>query len=166
MIKLEKPTLKELSYRQELLADKDTMEYNAGYDLPMDNYDYKTGCFDFTEKRWIDWYDRVVNNPKNFYAYVLCNSKPVGEVFLAEDGEISIIIQAKYRSKGYAKQALKLLIDKAFNSYKKQTLVNNIPEDRKNSVNLFKNLGFNVESSYNILRFNKEQKILLIKLKR
>ena len=38
------PSLEELSYREKLLSQPETMAYNRGYDLPFEGYDRTTVC--------------------------------------------------------------------------------------------------------------------------
>ena len=42
-----KPELKDYWYEQKLNEDKDTMSYNAGYDINLEGYDYDTGIILF-----------------------------------------------------------------------------------------------------------------------
>jgi RimJ/RimL family protein N-acetyltransferase len=165
-ITLKTPSLADLSYRKQLLSNPETMEYNSGYDVSYYGYNYDTGCIDFNESKWNNWYSRQVKNSNKFYAYVYNNKTPVGEVFFSEEGSVSIIIEAKYRAKGYAKQALKLLIDKAFNEYGLKQLKDSIPENRIGAVKLFKDLGFTIKDTYEGTRFNKPEKILILELNR
>ena len=41
------PKLEEYYYEQKLLSDKQTMSYNAGYDVSFSGYHYDTGRIDF-----------------------------------------------------------------------------------------------------------------------
>jgi len=41
------PKLEDYYYEQKLLSDKDTMNYNAGYNVSYKGYHYDTGCIDF-----------------------------------------------------------------------------------------------------------------------
>lgn len=163
---LKTPLLKDLQYRQDLLSDPDTMGYNSGYELGLDNYNYETGCIDFDKSRWNDWYERKVNCPRAYYSYVYSDEIPVGEVFCSESGEVSIIVESKHRSKGYAKQALDLLIPILFENFEYKTLSDNIPEYRKGAVALFKSYGFKVKDTDKTLRFGKEEIGLLLELKK
>ena len=51
-VSLYRPGLEELSFRQELLADPDTMAYNHAYG----------GTIRFPRERWVDWYARWVED--------------------------------------------------------------------------------------------------------
>lgn len=163
-IYLKTPKLEDLAFRKELLSDPDTMEYNAGYDLNFDGYDYDTGCIDFDESKWSDWYKNRVGNKESFYAYIFHNELPVGDVFFSDKGSVSIIMSAKYRNKGYAKEALRLLIDKAFNEYDMMVLSDDIPEDRIGSVKLFEKMGFKAARTYENAKFGKPENVLVMEL--
>ena len=47
-VTLHRPALEELSFRQSLLSDPDTMAYNHAWG----------GTIDFPQERWEDWYGR------------------------------------------------------------------------------------------------------------
>jgi diamine N-acetyltransferase len=65
------PTIEELDYRQKIMSDPETMSYNKGYDLDFDGYHKDTGCIDFPESEWLDWYEYFVGcEPERFYAYI------------------------------------------------------------------------------------------------
>ena len=49
------PSLEELSYREKLLSQPETMAYNRGYDLPFEGYDRTTGCIAFPREKWAEW---------------------------------------------------------------------------------------------------------------
>lgn len=44
------PKLEDYYYEQKLNEDPSTMNYNAGYDLPLQGYHYDTGCIDFPKQ--------------------------------------------------------------------------------------------------------------------
>ena len=50
--------LKDYWYEENLLSDKDTMNYNAGYDVNYSGYHYETGCIDFKEETWQEKYNK------------------------------------------------------------------------------------------------------------
>ena len=59
MLKLIKPEIGQLEYRQKLIADSDTMAYNVKWG----------GTIDFPPEKWEKWYERCLNdaNGKQFY---------------------------------------------------------------------------------------------------
>ena len=111
-IKLVKPKLNELSFRQKLLADEDTMSYNHAWG----------GTIEWPQHEWKDWYDHWVINQRNqrFYRYLLDEDikEYVGEIAYHYDVErninvANIIILAKFRRKGYGNIGLNLLCGSA-----------------------------------------------------
>lgn len=58
MIELYIPRQDELWFAQKMLADPDTMSYNANWAVTYDGYHRETGCVDFPESEWADWYNR------------------------------------------------------------------------------------------------------------
>lgn len=149
-LKLIEPSLEELSYRKKLLFDPETMNYNKGFELGFKEYDNETGCIDFQKSKWNDWYNSWINRePDRYYAYLVeeNNYCPVGEVAIRFDEEkvthiISIIIEAKYRGKGYGSEGLKLLLEKAFFELGLEKVSDEFPESRTAAVKLFKDFGF------------------------
>lgn len=142
MLKLIKPEISQLEYRQKLIADRDTMAYNAKWG----------GTIDFPPEKWEKWYERCLNdaNDKQFYRYIYSEEDNcfVGEVAYRYDegyGEYiaNIIIEYKHRGKGYGGEGLRLLMDAAkANGVAK--LCDDIAADNP-SIALFKEMGFSEE---------------------
>lgn len=145
------PTFEELGYRQKLLAQPDTMTYNRGYKLEIENYDNETGCIDFRKEYWMDWYSRWVSNePQRYYAYLaqIKSNNYIGEVCFHYDKNmnyhyIGIVIEAKYRGNGYCSEGLLNLSKKAFVDLNIDKLRNDIPIERKSAILGHKKAGFN-----------------------
>lgn len=70
-IKLHKPTVDELWFREKCMSDPNTMAYNAGYDVGFEGYHKDTGCIDFPQDKWQEWANTKLNNSDFFYAYIL-----------------------------------------------------------------------------------------------
>lgn len=148
------------------MSDPETMDYNKGLDLGFKGYDNETGCIDFKESKWNDWYNCWINmEPDRYYAYLVeqANNCPVGEIAIRFDEEkatyiISIIIEYKHRGKGFGREGLKLLLDKAFIELGLEKVTDEFPESRTAAANLFKDFGFKVVENKN--------KTILIELSR
>lgn len=116
------PKLEDLWFQQKMLADPATMSYNTNWDVSYDGYHRDTGCVDFPESEWADWYARWIGQePKRFYAYVRRTSDGawIGNVNFNYDAnkdwwDMGVVVYAPYRGKGYATPALKLMLDRAF----------------------------------------------------
>ena len=111
-VKLVKPELEELGFRQALLADEDTMSYNHAWG----------GTIEWPKREWKDWYDYWIAEAedKRFYRYLLDADigEYVGEIAYHFDDErriymSDVIILAKFRGKGYGSIGLNLLCDAA-----------------------------------------------------
>lgn len=142
-IELYIPTENELAYRRHLISDKETMDYNVGYG------DNGTGCYYQTIEQVRDWYKNWNNGTDNYYAYIICkdDNTPIGEVDIHWSGYcqkhiIGIVIEAKYRGKGYAEKALNLLCDVAFNELNLEKIYDDFPETRKAAEKAFSKVGF------------------------
>ena len=62
-----KPELKDYWYEQKLNEDKDTMSYNAGYDINLEGYDYDTGIILYPKERWELMYERRKTEKIEFF---------------------------------------------------------------------------------------------------
>lgn len=111
-ILLVRPELEELSFRQSLLADEETMQYNRAYG----------GTISFPHERWKDWYQRWVaeDSPDYFYRYLLDTEQReyVGEVAYHRDVErgfylCDVIVMARFRGRGYGREGLEALCQAA-----------------------------------------------------
>jgi len=144
------PALADMPYRQRLLSDPETMAYNRGYDLAFDGYHPDTGCIDFPEANWEDWYAAWVGRaPERFYAYARHTSLGfVGEVDLrgTELGayEMGVVIEAKYRGRGFGKAALSLLMDVAFEQLSAREVRNDFEEERHAALQAHRDCGFEI----------------------
>lgn len=148
-LQLKIPTLEDLKYRKQLLLDPDTMNYNKGFEK-FCGYNRDTGCIDFNEDKWINWFNQWINNvPERYYAYIIKMDEniPIGEVALryVKDKEaycVNIIIEEKYRGNGYSEEALCLLIDIAFQEFDAKKVFDDFPETRVSAEKVFQKLGF------------------------
>jgi RimJ/RimL family protein N-acetyltransferase len=146
---LHTPTKNELEYRIHLLADADTMSYNARWS------EDGTGRIFVTEEQVREWHDRISESGM-YYAYVMANGQPVGEVNIHKNGEIGVIIEAKHRGKGYGEQALKLLCEKAFCELGMGLLTDDFSAERTAAEQTFASVGFERVSSA-LVRLTREQ---------
>lgn len=138
-ITLHRPTIDELSFRQQLLSDPATMAYNHAWG----------GTIDFPPERWAEWYARWVEEPsgQRFYRYIYDAAEDVfaGETAYHFDGELNtflcdVIVRASCRGRGYGRRGLELLCEAAkLNGIER--LSDNIAADNP-SVSLFLRCGF------------------------
>lgn len=116
------PKLEDLWFYRSMIEDPQTMSYNVGWDVDFDGYHRDTGCIDFPEEKWADWYQHWVGcEPMRFYAYIRRSSdgKWIGDVNFHYSQEkdwwdMGIVLYAPYRGRGYAVPALRLMLDHAF----------------------------------------------------
>ena len=144
------PLFKELEYRQNFLSQEETMSYNKGYNLGTENYNNKTGCIDFSEKYWDEWYSKWISERKDrYYAYIVNSTTGdfLGEVcfYYEEENDlhrIGIVVENKHRGNGYCSKALIKLADTAFHDFDVKKLRNVIPLDREAAIRGHKKAGF------------------------
>lgn len=105
-LKLVKPEVSDLWFKQNLLSDEATMAFNARFG----------GCLDFPEERWKGWHQKWIGdgNPDYFYRYLFSEREGsfVGEIAYHREGErylCDVIVLAKYRGRGYGARGLELL---------------------------------------------------------
>ena len=132
MIKLYKPNINELWFKEKMMSDDDTMSYNHG-------------TIAFPESKWDSWYQRWMMEDKHFYRYICNDDTFVGEVayYLDLEREIyitDVVVYAPYRGKGYGHQGLSLLCETSKNNGVME-LYDDIAIDNP-SINLFLKHGF------------------------
>ena len=168
-ISLYVPEVEDYYYESKLQSDPKTMSYNAGYDVSYYGYHYDTGCIDFPKEKWEETYNKRINENK-YFAYIKDNdiNEYVGYVnYHYNKNEnryyCGILIEYKYRGKGYSKEGLKLLIKEAKkNNITK--LYNSFEDDRHGALKVFESVGFKVEEYQTWKKFNKEVKGVLVKI--
>ena len=144
------PSYEELWYRQRLMQDPVTMSYNKGYNLDFDGYDRETGCIAFPESEWADWYAWFIGQePLRYYAYIVRKTDGafIGEVNVHKSPdapwyEMGIVLEAKYRGKGYSGEALHLLLRHAFEEMNAGAVRNSFETTRTAAVRLHLAAGF------------------------
>ncbi len=107
MLKVYKPELKELWFRQLMLSDEETMSYNHTWG----------GTIPFPEERWAEWYDRWVvrTEGKRYYRYIMDDTGEfLGEIAYHYDLQIdgfvaNVLVYANYMGRGIGSAALELL---------------------------------------------------------
>lgn len=168
-IELIVPKIEEYYYEQKLNEDPNTMDYNAGYDVSYYGYHYDTGCIDFPKERWKEVYQKRIDENK-YFAYIkdIDINTYVGYVnyqYNKEDNryECGVLIEGKYRGKGYSYSALKKLCEVAFNSGIEE-LYDNFELSRDSALKVFKKVGFKVIKETTWKKFNKEVNGVIIKL--
>ena len=166
MLKLVKPNLEDYWYEQKLQSDPKTMNYNAGWDVNYYGYHYDTGCIDFPEERWKETEERRKReNIIFFYIYDTDINSYIGYCHYKKSDrcDIGILIEDKYKGRGYGKKGLILLCQKAFND-EIDKVYDSIEYSRKNAIKLFKSIGFKEEKEETYNRFGKEEKGALLSL--
>ena len=147
-IYLKVPNKEDLKYRKEWLNDPKTMSYNAGLDLNIKGYDKSTGTISKTDSELLEWYDKWIGHePDRYYAYIYVKDieEPIGEIYYYPDGDIhstGIVINYKYRGKGYSYNALIELEKIAFEKNNISELSDMVPLDRVGAIKTFKKAGF------------------------
>lgn len=132
------PTMDDLWFREEFLADPETMSYNHAYG----------GTIPFPREKWAAWYDRWVTHHegKRFYRYLMREDGTfVGEIAYHLDEErgmylADVIVHAKYRGHGYGRAGLELL-GRAAKDNGVRVLYDDIAIDNP-AVKLFLQCGF------------------------
>ena len=163
------PKIEDYWYEQKVQSDPLSMSYNAGYDVSYYGYHYDTGCIDFPKERWKETFDKRINENR-YFAYIKDNdiNEYIGYVnfqYNKNDDryECGIVIESKYRGKGYAKKTLELLCDVAKKSGINE-LYDSFEIDRDNTLNVFKSVGFEVVEEQSWKKFSKEVKGVLVKI--
>lgn len=151
-IKLYQPSLEELSYRQDLLSQKETMSHRKNMMAKSDKYNPETGCIDFPKEDWKLWYQEYSNDDSEmFYAYIVNNKNEfVGDAsfYKSNDGncyDMHVLIEAKHRNKNYGTNALNQLIELAFDKYHLKEIQFFVKNTDLVSLNLCESTGFKLK---------------------
>ena len=126
-----------------MMSDPETMAYNAPW-FPPD------GCIPEPESGWQDLQESWIGKePERFYAYLQrkCDGAFVGDVNYHENPEhgwwdMGIVIYAPERGKGYGRQGLSLLLDRAFRTDGISRLHNDFEVSRLAAYRAHKAVGF------------------------
>jgi len=163
------PKLKDYWYEEKIESDSLTMDYNAGYDVSYYGYHYDTGCIDFPIEKWNDVFNKR-KEENRFFAYIKDNkiNEYVGYVNYQYNKnnnrfECGILIESKYRNKGYSKIALKLLCDIAKKNGIKE-LYDTFELERTNVLKLFQEVGFEIVEELPLEKFGKKVQGVLVKI--
>ena len=142
------------------------MDYNAGYDVSYYGYHYDTECIDFSKEKWVETFNKR-KNENIYFAYI---QDPNIDEFVGyvnyqynendDRYECGILIDSKHRGMGYSKDALKLLCDEARKNEIKE-LYDNFEVDRGNTLNIFKQVGFDVVKEITWKKFGKDVMVLV-----
>jgi RimJ/RimL family protein N-acetyltransferase len=98
----------------------------------------------------------VNNKPKCFYAYITRKKDNtfIGEVNIHWNYdkkwyEMGIVLESKYRGSGYSVEALKKLIQVAFEEYNAPAVHNDFEITREAAIAIHKAVGFNIINEVN-----------------
>lgn len=162
------PSKDEILIRKKWMEDKDTMSYNAGYYSNMNGYNYNDGTIFLDNNYYLDFYDNWINQePLKYFTFIFETSTdtPIGEVYfyfnqVEQIHNMGILIDSKYRNKGYSREALLEFLNIAFNRIGIKRISNTIPTDRQNAIKLFKGVGFYQNRIINGVKFDKPEESL------
>ena len=149
-LRLHVPSLREMAYRQGLLADPATMAWNAGRRMEAPGYDASTGCIDFPPSDWRWWREVWLwREPERFSAYLqdAGSGAFVGEVSWwreAPDGlcGAAVLVGHAHRGQGFGSAGLRLLCERAFAHPEVEGLFVELPETRGAAVRACLAAGF------------------------
>ena len=142
MLKVVKPELEDLWFRESMMADIETMSYNDAWG----------GTIPFPKEDWEEWYTLWVRNSgqERYYRYLKddANKVFVGEIsyYLDKLRNIylcDVIIKAEFRRQGFGTQGIQLLCEAA-KANGVEVLYDDIAADNP-SAHLFLKNGFSIE---------------------
>ena len=142
MLKVVKPELEDLWFRESMMADIETMSYNDAWG----------GTIPFPKEDWEEWYTLWVRNSgqERYYRYLKddANKVFVGEISYHFDKLRNIyicdvIIKAEFRKQGFGTQGIQLLCEAA-KANGVEALYDNIAADNS-TAHLFLKNGFSIE---------------------
>ena len=130
-------------FYEKMMTDPATMAYNAPW-FPPD------GCIPDPETEWTELQDGWIGQePERFYAFLqrISDGAFIGDVnyHRSRDGDwwdMGIVIYAPERGKGYGRQGLLLLLDRAFRTDGVSVLHNDFEIARGAAYHIHKQAGF------------------------
>ena len=142
-LQLHIPNMEDGWFYQKMMSDPATMSYNAPW-FPPD------GCIPNPEEEWVvlqkEW---IGKEPVRFYAFLQRTSDGtfVGDVNYHYNPtrdwyDMGIVIYAPERGKGYGKQGLRLLLDRAFRVDGISRLHNDFETSRGAACRIHRDVGF------------------------
>lgn len=138
MLTIVLPTRETMPFRRAMLADPATMAYNAPW-FPPD------GCLPFPETEWDDWLQKWTGHePERFCGFLADEAgELVGEICWYDHGAgMGVVILAAHRGKGYGREGLRLLIDRAFRHPEITALTNAFEAERAAAMAAHRAMGF------------------------
>ena len=120
------------------------MSYNVGFNMDLKGYNKEKETITETDEEMINWYNNWINKePDKYFAYVYDKEidESLGEVYYYPDNgmhSMGIVIQDKYRGKGYSYNALIKLEKVAFEKNNINELSDMVPLDRIGAIKIFK----------------------------
>lgn len=132
------PTRENLPFRQAMLADPETMAYNAPWAPP-------DGCLPFPESEWDGWLSRWVGHEPERFCGFLADERGelVGEIcWYGYGAGMGVVMLAAHRGKGYGREGLRLLIDRAFSHAEITSLTNDFETSRVAALAVHRALSF------------------------
>jgi RimJ/RimL family protein N-acetyltransferase/NTP pyrophosphatase (non-canonical NTP hydrolase) len=140
LVYIKQPNFAELDFVAELWSEEETMK-DVG------------GIISFPKEKREAWYKKMIepSDGKNFYCLIYTlDDIPVGEVsfhrFDVQDkkADLNIKVQNKYRCKGYAKEAMQLLLSYYFYYFGGQVIYDNVINEKGQKA--LESFGFDIIS--------------------
>ncbi len=125
-----------------------------------DNWKFGSEKKIFTKKDLISYINNSSTSIKvaKQYRFVIeFSNTPIGFIdlfnYTENSCEVGVFILKKYRKKGFATDALKLIINYSFNSLKLDSIHCSIDKSNISSIKLFTNCGFRLRETDNELQY-------------
>ena len=135
---LKQPQRDELDYIRQLWSDPKTMKEVGG-------------PIEFSKQALIDWYINNIDpgSPSNCYFLIYIeNEIPIGEVSFRgwdhsrREANLNIKIQASYRGKGYASDALRTFLKYCFRDINAEKLIDDLDPENLGAKHFLEKFGF------------------------
>jgi len=125
-----------------------------------DNWQFGSEQKEYSDKEFSDYITNAkadIKVAKQYRFVIDLNSTPIGLIdlfdYTANSAGVGVIIAENYRNKGFAKQALDLLIDYSFSTIHLFKLHCTITKDNLLSIKLFSSCGFELEREKKELQY-------------
>ena len=171
MLYLKKYSQDDLWFKKQMNEDEKTMSYNAGYNIDACWYNNEKGTIIKTDSQYLSWLKNW-NTCEDKGVWIIVRKSDnafIGEVCYHKDDtpsgyDLGIVIKYEYRGKGYAKMAMKLLLNEVFKAGIKR--VNHcVPRQRESAIKTDLGVGFKEVGSYFSEKFDGEEEVVVLEIK-
>lgn len=173
MLYLKRYSEKDLWFKKQMNEDEKTMSYNAGYNIDACWYNNQKGTIIKTDEQYLAWLENWnSSSSKDRGVWIIVRESDetyIGEVCYHKDDtpsgyDLGIVIYDEFRGQGYAKQAMRLLLNEVYKAGIKK-VNHSVPRQRLSAVKTDLAVGFKESGSYFSEKFDGKEEVVIFEIK-